>query len=300
MTVFNLGTRIYWFIGYIFITTAFSLPGYAVENVHIQLTPEMIEKSKLTMDIAGAETLLTTRQLFGVVSAIPERHYRVNAVYSGVIAYVMVSVGDEVKKGQLLAKVLNTNTFQTYNVTAPAGGIVTTRWLNTGDRADGPLLELIDLSSVWIELSAFSTELALLKTGANMQVQDLQQHLTATTQLSYISPQMSGGYATQLRAVVDNSSGYWRPGMRVKADIEVETIGVPLAVKKSAVQTVNDHQVVFIRLGNVFEMREIKTGRENEHYLEVISGLDNGAEYVSGNSFLLKSDVLKATAGEEH
>jgi cobalt-zinc-cadmium efflux system membrane fusion protein len=44
----------------------------------------------------------------------------------------------------------------------------------------------------------------------------------------------------------------------------------------------------------------LQFGREDDDYIEVISGLKPGTEYATANSFVLKADVLKSGASHAH
>ena len=104
----------------------------------------------------------------------------------------------------------------------------------------------------------------------------------------------------RMRAVLDNQSGYWRPGMHIKALAQSAEIPVTLAVKKQAVQRLDGKQVIFVREGNVFTATMPEFGREDDEYIEVVSGLAPGSEYASDNSFVLKADALKSGASHAH
>lgn len=44
----------------------------------------------------------------------------------------------------------------------------------------------------------------------------------------------------------------------------------------------------------------VELGKSNGEYVEVLSGLAPGTEYVTANSFLFKADVLKDAAKHDH
>ena len=123
---------------------------------------------------------------------------------------------------------------------------------------------------------------------------------SADSNISYIAPQMTEGHIARARAVLDNSNGYWRPGMHIKAEVLTATIPVALAVQKRAIQRFRDMPVVFARYGNTFEVRMLQFGREDDNYIEVTSGLKPGTEYATDNSFVLKADILKSGASHDH
>jgi cobalt-zinc-cadmium efflux system membrane fusion protein len=58
--------------------------------------------------------------------------------------------------------------------------------------------------------------------------------------------------------------------------------------------------VVFVRVGEHFEVRPLELGRRANGYIEVLSGLQPNQVYGAGNSFLLKAELGKAGASHDH
>ncbi len=75
---------------------------------------------------------------------------------------------------------------------------------------------------------------------------------------------------------------------------------VALAVRRDAIQTFRDFNVVYARVGDTYEVRMLELGRRNGEYVEVLGGLNIGEVYVSANSFLVKADIEKSGASHDH
>jgi cobalt-zinc-cadmium efflux system membrane fusion protein len=102
------------------------------------------------------------------------------------------------------------------------------------------------------------------------------------------------------RVVLPDPGRRWRPGLFVTAVVVQEEVTVPVAVKREGLQKFRDWDVVFVRVGNLFEARPLELGRKDGEWVEVLSGLDSGEKYASANSFILKADVGKAGASHDH
>jgi cobalt-zinc-cadmium efflux system membrane fusion protein len=266
-----------------------------------EISERQQQLAELATERAGPMTLVSSDTLFGVIAPVADQIFRVNAPYPGIVESVHVNMGDKISKGQKVATLRNTQTLQSYTVSSPAGGEVTARLVNAGDRSDtGPLLEITDLSQVWVELSAFPENIEKLAPGQAVTVYDLHHHEVAQSTISYISPAMTGGHIARARATIPNPDGHWRPGMHLKADVETERRDVPLAIHNSALQTFRGMPVVFARYGNTFEVRMVELGATTDEYSEVLGGLKPGTEYVTTNSFIIKADVLKDGASHDH
>ncbi|NRA84519.1 MAG: efflux RND transporter periplasmic adaptor subunit [Gammaproteobacteria bacterium] len=266
-----------------------------------EISSRILALSAIETERANPQTLAFSDTLFGIVAPIKDRLFSVNAPYAGIIEQLHVKIGDQVKQGQLIATVRNGQTLKSYQVESPASGQVTEQILNRGDHsANSALIRVADLSSVWIDLSAFPKNIEKLRLGLPVSIGDNHSDEYVTSTISYISPTMTGGHIARARAVITNEQGHWRPGMHVKANVETRTKAVPLAVKVSALQTFRDMPVVFAKYGNTFEVRMVELGESDGEYIEVLSGLEPGVEYVTVNSFLLKADVLKDAAKHDH
>ncbi len=265
------------------------------------VSPRMQAAAGLVIERAGPATLQFSRTLFGVIAPREEALYAVDAPYPGIVEDLHVKPGTVVERGQLLATVRNSATLETYTILSPAAGEVTAIMAKRGGRVDrSPLMEIADLSSVWVELSAFPEDVEALELGQDLAVYDLHGDLLSESEIEYVAPVMTGGHIARARATLSNEQGHWRPGMHVKADIQTGSATVPLAVSREALQEFRDMPVVFARYGDTFEVRMLELGLADQRYVEVIGGIAAGTEYVSRNSFVIKADVLKDGASHDH
>jgi cobalt-zinc-cadmium efflux system membrane fusion protein len=266
-----------------------------------ELSARSIEKAGIELQQTQAGQIHTQLHLFGVVAPVPEQQYQVGAAYAGVVQQLAVKVGDKVTKGQLLATVQNPVSLKNYSVFAPAAGEVTAKYVSVGTKvSEQPIVEISDFSSVYIEMSAFPSDTEQLKLGQEFLVKDLHGHQSAVSQISYIAPQMTGGHIARARGVLANPDGHWRPGMHVKTDVTVATVDAALVIKKSALQLWHGKTVIFIKVGDVFEIRMPELGRADDTQVEVLSGVPLGVQYATSNSFILKADVMKSGASHDH
>jgi len=266
-----------------------------------EIPPRLIELSEIKTETAGPKTLTVTNMVYGIISKSEDMVFHVHAPYAGIVQSVDVETGDKVKKGQRLLTVLNQQNLQTYTVTSPASGEITLRPVKRGDHTDmGTLIEVSDLSSVWVEMSMFPQDIEIISKGMPVIISDLHDEHSVESKLDYLSPQMTGGHIARARATIANPNGDWRPGMHVMAKVVIDRVEVALAVKRSALQTFRNMPVVFARFGNVFEVRMVDLGRQDQDYVEVKSGLKQGSGYVTHNSYLLKAEILKDGASHNH
>lgn len=266
-----------------------------------EINNQMAIASGIETAIAGPQVLNIERQLFAVVEVPIDQQAGIYAPYPSVLEKIHVNIGDKVSAGEKIATLKNIKTLQRYSVKAPIDGEVVDWMANIGQRVDeNALAKVVDLSKVWVEMSAFPEDIEALALGQAVSVADMHQHENALGEIIYIAPQMTGGHIARARALIDNQNGHWRPGMHVKANIRVSQKKVPLAVKNEALQGFRDFTVVFARFGDFFEVRMLELGQTDGEYTEVLGGLKLNTEYATKNSFVIKADVLKDGASHDH
>ena len=90
------------------------------------------------------------------------------------------------------------------------------------------------------------------------------------------------------------------PGLMTEARIEVSRFSVALAVAKDAVQMLGGRRGVFVKHGEEYKFAPLILGRSDDHFYEVVEGLEAGSDYVSQNSYLIKADIEKSGAAHDH
>jgi cobalt-zinc-cadmium efflux system membrane fusion protein len=265
------------------------------------ISDEQIVLSNIKIEQASLRSLNITKTLFGIVSTPQDKTFRIFATYESLVKKVHVSEGQKVIEGQLLLTMFNKQNLQTYVISSPSDGEITKRLVNTGDHADeNILLEIIDLSQVWIELSAFPQDIELLSKAQTVWIYDLHQHKKSQGEIIYVAPIMTNGHIARARALLQNQSDHWRPGMHIKANVIVRKSSSSLVVKTSALQILEGNTVVFTKQGNTFKSTIVTTGISDNIYTQITDGLNIGDQYVSVNSFIIKADIKKDGASHSH
>jgi cobalt-zinc-cadmium efflux system membrane fusion protein len=287
--------------------------GHADEDAHddehqtealarTQITAEIATASGIEIEKAGPAVIRETLTLHGTVVPDPQRVYRLRARYPGVVKDLRKQIGEQVKAGEVLAVVESNESLQRYNVTAPASGVVVTREVNPGvSVGDETLLTVVDLSTVWVELASFQHDTARIAPAQRVLVRDVDGHVTAEGHVANLAA--VGSAASQsmtVRVVLPNPKAQWRPGLFVTGEISVSENEVPLAVRRSALQTYDDADVVFEQQGDWYEARPVVLGRRDSEWTEISEGLEPGALYVVTNSYLIKADLEKSGAAHDH
>ena len=267
-----------------------------------RITPEAATNAGIEVGQAGPEKLRESIPLYGVVVANAERTRNVSARFAGVVRTVAKTVGDQVRAGTPLATIESNDSLQVYPLTAPIAGVITARSVNPGEAvSDQSLFTITDLSSVWVEISAFPREMAKIHPGQLVQVKSTDGGLSGSGRIVLVSAVGTAAtQSTSVRVVLDNANRQWTPGLYVAAEVVLSETDVPVAVKSAALQNLDGNRVVFVQKPDGFEPRPLRIGRTDGEVTEVLEGLTAGERYVVANSFVVKSEIEKAGAEHEH
>ncbi len=192
------------------------------------------------------------------------------------------------------------------DVHAPAAGQVIGVMVSNGEAiAPGQeIIEVADLSTVWVDARIPTADLALVTNGHPVAVR-----WTATTgvepgALSYIATEVDAASQTVLgRIELPNPNGHWRPGLFVHVDAEVEREQVDLAVPTAALVAEPESPgrfLVFVQLKRgEFEATAVEVLRTAGDTAAISGDLSPGDRVVVGETLFLKAVWLGEGGLEE-
>ncbi|MBT8042636.1 MAG: efflux RND transporter periplasmic adaptor subunit [Pontiella sp.] len=260
----------------------------------IELSAEMIRKVGLQIHEAEGRSIAKAAIFPAEIKLNGDRTAGVSPRFDSIVRQVFAEIGDAVSKGDVLASLENRATMAVYTVSAPFDGVIITKRLAVGETADaGQLLyEVADLSTVWADISIFPRYQHLVRKGIPVTFIAHDGH-TAKGTVKYISPIISHETRTfTARCVLEGADEDFSPGAFVRAQINLETAEVPVAVPVEAVQSVDGEKVVFIPDEHGFQTVAVEPGLADQRYVEIRRGLKPGDRYVAVGAFALKAQML--------
>ncbi|MCH8968298.1 MAG: efflux RND transporter periplasmic adaptor subunit [Planctomycetes bacterium] len=193
--------------------------------------------------------------------------------------------------------------FAIYTLRAPFAGTVIEKHITQGELVDedSDVYVLADLSTVWVDLTVYQRDASKIRPGQPVTVSFRGEIPDAVGVIDYISPVVDQATRTATaRVILDNPDGLLRPGLFVTAELVEHEAAVPVAVTREAIQNIRGWSAVFVRYGNTFEARPLELGHRDSQWVEVLSGLSAGEQYVAKNSFVLKAEIGKSGATHAH
>lgn len=272
----------------------------------LHLSAADFEDFGIELSNAGPGEIHTELRLMGNVSMNENEMTHVSPRFDAVVTRIHKRLGDEVKKGDLLAELESNETLNRFELTAPLDGTVVDTHITLGESlSSGEMSYVIaDTSTIWIDLKVYQRDLPKMKLGLPVHIDAGETYPQVTGKLSYVGPTVDGSTRTGLvRAEVPNPEGLYRPELFVTGTVVMDTHRYPVVVPLSAMIRMGEDQVVFVAAEDeegAFEMRVVKTGRVDHHSAEIQEGLQAGERYVSQGGFFLKADAQKANFGDGH
>jgi len=275
----------------------------------------------LGVETVAAEEAAFERTVFvlGEIEHSCESHSVLASRVAGRIIEVLQHEGDFVQKGELLVRVESRQPGDpppVIELRAPADGLVVRSEAHLGApvEPDQELMEILDLSTVWVNAKVPQHEAALLAEGlvAKVRVPALGDE---EREAKYLRP---GVAADAAKGSVDaiftlpNPGKRLRPGMRAELSLVASKRDGVLVIPRESLQGDRANRFVFIKdyeLENTFVRTPVSVGEISGDRVEIVGGLFPGDEVVTRGAYALSfagkgsaslKEALDAAHGHPH
>ncbi|GGI25297.1 divalent metal ion exporter adaptor subunit IhpB [Bradyrhizobium guangdongense] len=269
----------------------------------IRISDVKLAAAGVTLAEAASATLTDTLSFNGILRANQEAVVQVTPRFPGLAKSIQKRIGDRVGKDDLLAAIESNQSLTVYELKAPIPGTIIERQISLGEYASEqkPAFVVADLSTIWVDLSIYRQDLKRVRLGDEVLIDpdDFSGEIKGT--ISYIAPIGSSETQTALaRVVLPNPDGRLRPGLFVTARLILAARNVAVAVRRGAIQTLENKTIVFVREDrDKIEARPVELGDADPKFVEIRAGLSAGERYVAENSFVVKAEMGKGDADHD-
>lgn len=277
----------------------------AVKEEHadsVALSDAKVQAAGIELAKASAGVLRDSLLLNGIVQPNQESLVQVTPRFPGIVRDVRKRIGDAVQKGDLLALIESNQSLTQYELKAALAGTVIDRQTTLGEYVSEqkPAFVIADLSTVWVDFSVYRRDLKRVSIGDQVFIDPADGGPAIEAKVSYLSPVGSSDTQSAIaRAIVTNAEQRLRPGLFITGRLTLSAKKVGVAVKSSALQTVENRTVVFVRNGEKFDARDVEIGDRDPQLVEITFGVLEGDLYAAQNSFIVKAEMAKGASGDE-
>ncbi len=267
-----------------------------IEKLFVDFTGQGVRKGEKLATIYSPELVTAQKEL---LEAAKTKHIN-PALYNAVREKLRLW---KITEKQIDAIETKGETVTELDVYSEIPGIVLTRNISLGDYVNRGtvLFEIADLSTVWILLDAYESDLAWVKKGDKISFTVASiPGKTFTSAITFVDPLINPQTRTaSVRAETANPGMALKPEMFVNATVGAgftpahtpATKDKSLLIPKTAVLWTGPRSVVYIKVPDseypAFEMREIVLGARTGDYYIVESGLQEGEEIVTNGVFAI-------------
>jgi multidrug efflux pump subunit AcrA (membrane-fusion protein) len=268
----------------------------------VVLSDAKIASAGIELATASSGVLRDSLLLNGIVQPNQESLVQVTPRFPGIVRDVRKRIGDRVQKGDVLAIVESNQSLTPYELKAALAGTVIDRQTTLGEYVSEqkPAFVIADLVTVWVDFSVYRRDLMRVNIGDQILIDPADGKPVVEAKISYLSPVGSSDTQSALaRAIVPNSELRLRPGLFITGRLTLSAKNVDVAVKSSALQTIENRTVVFVRNGEKFEARDVEIGDRDSEFVEITFGVLQGDVYAGRNSFIVKAEMAKGGADND-
>ncbi len=180
-------------------------------------------------------------------------------------------------------------------ITAPFAGVVTKvevtagTWITQGQI----LMQLLALDPLLLEVSILESELRLLHVGDQaaiaLHAYPDDQFAGAVKAISPVVDSESG--TCRILIQMDNPGQRIKPGMFARLEIGIEAFQQRLLIPRDALLIRDDRKLVFVHQNGLAQWRYVKTGLENDDFIEITEGLEAGEDLIVSGHYNLAHDA---------
>lgn len=224
-------------------------------------------------------------------------------------AYKQAQIQVQATKSRLSALGASSGSQGRYVMTAPIAGIISKKDLVMGENVQlaSQLFVIDQLDQLWLEFIVPSSEFSSIAPNQQIEFKSLQTGNIFTAQIQSLNTEADAQTGRlQVRAKVLSNAAELRPNLMVNVQLQQPGSAQALRVLKSAVQKIEDTDVVFIASEHdkkvEFKAQAVVLGQVSSdgQWIEIQSGLKQGQQYAAQGSFLLKSELEKGEASHDH
>ncbi|NQY75487.1 MAG: efflux RND transporter periplasmic adaptor subunit, partial [Candidatus Margulisbacteria bacterium] len=262
----------------------------------IRLSNDEMTEFGIKVQKAGKGTITKEVIFPGEVQIHLDYLAHVKPRYSGVVKRIYKHIGDTAKKGDVLAIVESNENLSRYEIKAPITGTIIQKHFTLGESVEesSNAFAIANLDKVWVIFSVSEDYFSQVKKGQFATILSDDRPLSERLRILYISDVLDTTSRTSsARLEINNRNRKLKPGMYVDVSVKLESIQSNIVIPKTAVQTIEGKQAVFVQKRGRFQPHFVTLGVEDLDNVIVLKGIESGENIVTEGSFILKAELEK-------
>ena len=262
-----------------------------VEKLYVKAAGDPVKKGQPLYDIYSPELVNAQEELLLALDRKTKR--LIKAAENRLVALQVPN--SAVKRLKETRKVSQTITFY-----APRGGVVDNLKIREGNfiKPGSTIMSIGTLERVWVEAEVFERQASGVSIGQPVTMTlDYLPGKEWKGVVDYVYPTLDETTRTlRVRLKFDNPDELLKPDMfaqvLIHSNSDTETLLVP---KEAVIRTGSVDRVVLAMEEGRFKSINVKVGRYDDEFAEVLSGLEEGERVVTSAQFLIDSESSKSS-----
>lgn len=264
------------------------VPGF-VDRLLVRAEGDTVQKNQKIAEIYSPELLSAQKEYLALLNVTGLQNIESLAEAARarlrLLGMTKAEIDNVTRTGQATTRI---------GIYSPATGIVAELGVREGEQlvSGSSLMQIVDLSKVWLIAEVPERDAGLIKIGAKAEV-DLQSRpgQSVTGEVSYLYPTLDETTRTlRVRIELPNSKGEFLPGMYANVRLRQQAQQA-LAVPSESVIDTGRRKVAIVKEEGGFRPVQVETGRQVDGKTEILQGLHDGDLVVSSGQFLIDSEA---------
>lgn len=251
------------------------------------------QKSKLEqqrIEMLAKENIVSQARLQQATSLYQAAHANLAAALAALSSYGLSAAKIET--------LMSSSQYGQLTLYAPSSGTIVADDFRLGQHiaAGTRLMQIVDESTVWVEVKLPQSQMEGIITGRSAMVSTKGNTSHYQAKVINIHHQLDKTTRTAgVRLEVENPEDALHPGMFVSAEIAIAAGEESLLLPEAAIQRQGSEWIVFVEeeQGH-FERREVGVGQASMGVVPIIEGLKEGESVVVKGAFVLASELAKS------
>jgi len=181
-------------------------------------------------------------------------------------------------------------------IKAPFSGYVANYELSEGSYVSTtkPICKIVDISRLKVIVSVLESDIRMISIGSSVNIViPSMNNMMVNGKIVSISPIIDTEKKTcKVEVEIINEGLKLKPGMYANCIIDGEILKDRLFIPKKALLIRQDRKLVFVADGNKAKWCYVTTGAENDDYIEILSGLNQGDLVIIDGHYALSHNTL--------
>ena len=259
-----------------------------IEALHVHTLNDPVRRGQLIAEVYSPD-LYTAQEEFLLALKHPEDPRWIAAARQK-LGFLGLS------PSQIAALEASRKAMRRVNYYAPVSGVVSRIAVHPGAAVSAgmPLLEITDLSKVWVTAEVMESQAGWIAAGrpVEISIDSLPGEVFEGT-VDYLAPAVNAATRTHpVRIVLANPGLRLKPGMFARITLYGGKGEEAVLVPSEAVITTGRRSLVLVAQGEGrFQPVEVKTGMQSDGQTAILEGLAGGEQVVTSGQFLIESEA---------